>query len=232
MKRLQQAIEGHIRLHADMTGEMERWQDEIAELKREKEAKAQELMIQSQEIQALRQNIEEKEQEIQAKAQAIEDYQDKVEQQDRQLDSLKKPAKSGEAAKSDEVRALEEKLQHRDEELKRLRQQATGSLVPLQTSLKYDDVPRGTDPRVEIAKLKQALEIKDRKIESLQVQVQSFEGVIKHTKEQSKQVLKLKQELKTVQVSCSSIACCPYRLTCYCCMCVVLVAGGGLKPLP
>ena len=215
VKRLQQALDGHLRLHADMEEENKRWQDEVAELKREKDAKAQELMVQSQEIQALRQNIEEKEQEIQAKVQAIEDYQDKVEQQDRQLDSLKKPAKAGEAAKSDEVRALEEKLQHRDEELKRLRQQATGSLVPLQTSLKYDDVPPGTNPRVEIAKLKQALEIKDRKIESLQVQVRSFEDVIKHTKEQSKQVFKLKQELETVQVSCNGIACCNYRLTCH-----------------
>ena len=77
-------------------------------------------------------------------------------------------------------------------------------LVPLQTSLKYDDLPPGTDPMVEIATLKQALESKDRKIESLQVQVRSFEDVIKHIKEHSKQVLKLKQESKTVQVSCSS----------------------------
>ena len=121
----------------------------------------------------------------------------------------------GEAAKSDEVRALEEKLQDRDEELKMLRQQAVGSLVSVQTSLKYDELPPGTDPMVEIATLKQALESKDRKIESLQVQVRSFEDVIKHTKEQSKQVFKLKQELKTVQVSCNSIACCPYRLTCH-----------------
>ena len=98
-------------------------------------------------------------------------------------------------------------LQDRDEELKRLRQQAAGSLVPVQTSLK---LPPGTDPIVEIAILKQALESKDRIIECLQVQVRSFEDVIKHTKEQSKQVLKLKQELKTVQVSCNSIGCCPY----------------------
>ena len=389
VKRLQQALDGHLRLHADMEEENKRWQDEIAELKREKDAKAQEFMV---EIRALKQSIEEKEQE---KAQAIEDYHSKVEQRDRQLDSLKKPPTEavlspkaleeydvyfdqvlkltealtvseveikkleqelekreklikraevieeqaaqgalelskkeqqikelargttvprgaeeledevdrlrpfedevgqlksqlkhemiqhqlgqegkvqleealqeqksefesrlsklkedlrmktdelerlreeygklelqikqkefslvkiqgatnvgaphvkGEAAKSDEVRALEEKLQDRDEELKRLRHQATGSLVPLQTSLKYDDLPPGTDPKVEIATLKEALERKDQKIESLQVQVRSFEGVIKHTKEQSKQVFKLKQELKTVQVSCSSIA--------------------------
>ena len=200
VKRLQQALDGHVRLHTDMKEENKRWQDEVAELKREKDAKAQELMVQSQEIQALRQNIEEKEQEIQAKAQAIEDYQDKVEQQDRQLDSLKKPAKAGEAAKSDEVRALEEKLQHRDEELKRLRQQATGSIVPSQASLTYDDLPPDTDPKIEIATLKQALKSKEQKIESLQVQVRSFEDVIKHTKEQSKEVLKLKQQLEKVQV--------------------------------
>ena len=58
----------------------------------------------------------------------------------------------------------------------------------------------GTDPRVEIAMLKQALESKERKVESLQVQVQSFEGIIKHTKEQSKQVIKLKQELAALKV--------------------------------
>ena len=416
VKRLQQALEGHVRLHADMKEENKRWQDEIAELKREKDAKVQELMVK---IQVLKQSIEEKEQEIQAKAQAIEDYHSKVEERDRQLDSLKKPRNqaelspkaleeydmyfeqvlkltealtvseaevkkqerelekreklikraevieeqaaqgvlelskkeqqikeltggttaprgaeeledeldrlrpfeeefgqlksqlkkaqdnlheqemiqhqleqdvenlsatkvqlekrlreeqeqkseldyklskleedlrmrashldelehlreeygklelqikqkefsmvkvegatnveaphvNSEAAKSDEVRALEEKLQDRDEELKRLRQEATGSLVPLQTSLKYDDLPPGTDPMVEIALLKEALESKDRKIESLQVQVRSFEDVIKHTKEQSKQVWKLKQELKTVQVSCNSIGCCLY----------------------
>ena len=109
----------------------------------------------------------------------------------------------------DEVRALEEKLQDRDEELKKLRHQAVGSLAPVQTSLKYADLPPGTDPMVEIATLKQALESKEHKIESLQVQVRSFEDVIKHTKEQSKQVLKLKQELKTVQVSCNSITGCP-----------------------
>ena len=408
MNRLQQALDGHARLHADMKEENERWQREIAELRREKDA----------EIQVLKKNIEEKEQEIQEKAQAIEDFHSKVEQRDRQLDSLKKPQNEAqlspkaleqydmyfeqvlkltealsvsedevkkleqelgrleklikraevmeqqashgalelskkeqqikeltrgttvpvprgaeeleedrlrpfedevgqlksqlekahdnlheqemirhqleqevkslnmqlgkalqeqkskfesklnkleeelkvktlhldelehlreksvqlelqlkqrevslvkmqgatnvealhmkdEAAKSEEVRALEEKLQDRDEELKKLRQQAAGSLVPVQTSLKYDDLPPGTDPMVEIATLKQALESKDHKIESLQVQVRSFEGVIKHTKEQSKQVFKLKQELKTVQVSCNSIACCPYRLTCH-----------------
>ena len=406
VNRLQHALDGHARLHADMKEENERWQREIAELRREKDAK----------IQALKKNIEEKEQEIQEKAQAIEDFHSKVEQRDRQLDSLKKPQNEaelspkaleqydmyfeqvlkltealsvsedevkkreqelgrleklikraevmeqqashgalefskkeqqikeltrgttvprgteeledevdrlrpfeeevgllksqlekahdnlhehemiqdqldqevknlsmqlgkalqeqksefesklnkleeelkmktvhldelehlreksvqlelqlkqrevslvkmqgatnvealhmkGEAAKSDEVRALEEKLQDRDEELKKLRQQAAGSLVPVQTFLKYDDLPPGTDPMVEIATLKQALESKNRKIEILQVQVRSFEDVIKHTKEQSKQVLKLKQELKTVQVSCNSIACCPYRLT-------------------
>ena len=404
MNRLQQALDGHARLHADMKEENERWQREIAELRREKDA----------EIQVLKKNIEEKEQEIQEKAQAIEDFHSKVEQRDRQLDSLKKPQNEahlspkaleqydmyfeqvlkltealsvsedevkkleqelgrleklikraevmeqqashgalelskkeqqikeltrgttvprgaeeledeverlrpfeevgqlksqlekahdnlhehemiqhqleqevkdlnmqlgkalqeqkfefesklnkleeelrmktlhldelehlreksvqlelqlkqrevslqgatnvealdmkGEAAKSEEVRALEEKLQDRDEELKMLRQQAAGSMVPVQTSLKYDDLPLGTDPMVEIATLKQALESKDRKIESLQVQVRSFEDVIKHTKEQSKQVLKLKQELKTVQVSCNSIACCPYRPACH-----------------
>jgi len=405
VNRLQQALDGHARLHADMKEENERWQREIAELRREKDA----------EIQALKKNIEEKEQEIQEKAQAIEDFHSKVEQRDRQLDSLKKPQNEAElspkaleqydmyfeqvlkltealsvsedevkkleqelekreklikraeemeeqvaqgvlelskkeqqikeltrdttvprsaeeledevdrlrpfeaevgqlksqlekahnnlhehemiqqqleqevknlnmqlgkalqeqksefesklnkleeelkvktlhldelehlreksvqlelqlkqrevslqgatnvealhmkdeAAKSDEVRALEEKLQDRDEELKKLRQQAAGSLVPVQTSLKYDDLPPGTDPRAEIATLKQALESKDRKIESLQVQVRSFEGVIKHTKEQSKQVFKLKQELKTVQVSCNRIACCSYRPTCH-----------------
>ena len=58
----------------------------------------------------------------------------------------------------------------------------------------------GTDPRVEIAMLKQALESKEQKFESLQVQVRSFEGVIKHTKEQSKQVVKLKQELTALKV--------------------------------
>ena len=424
VKRLQQALDGHLRLHADMEEENKRWQDEIAELKREKDAKAQEFMV---EIQALKQSIEEKEQEIQAKAQSIEDFHSKVEQRDRQLDSLKKtqtqaelspkaleeydtyfeqvlkltealtvseaevkkleqelekreklikraevieeqaaqgalelskkeqqikelargttvprgaeeledevdrlrsfedevgrlksqlkeahnnlhkhemiqhqleqegkvqleealqeqksefearlrkleedlrmktdelehlreeygkqelqikqkkfslvkmqgaanveaPYVNSEAAKSDEVRALEEKLQDRDEELKRLRQQATGSLVPLQTSLKYDDLPPDTDPRIEIATLKEALESKDRKIESLQVQVRSFEDVIKHTKEQSKQVFKLKQKLETVQVSCNSIVCCPYCLTCHerYYMCIVLGAGGGL----
>ena len=403
VKRLQQALEGHVRLHADMTGKMERWQDEIAELKREKDAKVQELMV---EIQVLKQSIEEKEQEIQAKAQAIEDYHSKVEERDRQLDSLKKPRNQaelspkaleeydmyfeqvlkltealtvseavvtklerelekheklikraevieeqaaqgalelskkeqqikeltrgttvpkgaeeqvdrlrpfeeevgllksqlkkvqdslheqemiqhqlqqdvenlsatkvqlekrlheeqeqkseldyklrqleedlkmrsthldelehlreeygklelqikqkefsmvkvqgaanvkaphvkGETAKSDEVRALEEKLQARDEELKGLRQRATGSIVPSQASLTYDDLPPDTDPKIEIATLKRALKSKEQKIESLQVQVRSFEDVIKHTKEQSKEVLKLKQELEKVQV--------------------------------
>ena len=421
VKRLQHVLDDHVRLHSDMKEENERWQREIAELRREKDKNAQELRIQAQEIQALKQGIEEKEQEIEEKAEAIEDYHSKVEQRDRQLDSLKKPQNEaelspkaleqydvyfeqvlkltealsvsedevrkleqelgrleklikraevmeqqashgalelskkeqqikeltrgttvprgaeeledevdrlrlfedevgqlksqlekahnnlhehemihcqleqevqnlsttnlqlekalqeqksefegklnkleeelkmktlhldelehlreksvqlelqlkqrevslvkmqgttnvealhmkGEAAKSDEVRALEEKLQDRDEELKKLRQQAAGSVVPVQTSLKYDDLPPGTDPMVEIATLKQALESKDRKIESLQVQVRSFEGIIKHTKEQSKQVFKLKQELKTVQVSCNSIACCPYRLKCH-----------------
>jgi len=81
-----------------------------------------------------------------------------------------------------------------------LRQQATGSGVPLQTSLKYEDLPPGTDPRVEIATLKKALENKEQKVESLQVQVRSFEAVIKHSKEQSKQVVKLKKELTALKV--------------------------------
>ena len=78
----------------------------------------------------------------------------------------------------DRMKALEEKLQDRDEELRLLRQQATGSAVPSQASLKYDDLPPGTDPKVEIATLKKALESKDQKIQSLQVQVGSFERVI------------------------------------------------------
>ena len=64
----------------------------------------------------------------------------------------------------------------------------------------YEDLPPGTDPKVEIAVLKQALESKEQKVESLQAQVRSFEGVIKHTKEQSKQVVKLKQELTALKV--------------------------------
>ena len=97
-----------------------------------------------------------------------------------------------------QVKVLQEKLQARDEELETLRQQATGSGVPLQASLKYEDLPPDTDPRVEIAVLKQALESKEQKIESLKVQVRSFE---KHTKEQSKQVVKLKQELAALVAS-------------------------------
>ena len=91
VKRLEQALDGHTRLYADMKEENKKWQDEIAELRREKDAKAQELRVQAQEIQALKQSIEEKEQEIEEKAQAIEDYHSKVEQRDRLLDSLKKP---------------------------------------------------------------------------------------------------------------------------------------------
>ena len=99
-----------------------------------------------------------------------------------------------------QVKVLQEKLQARDEELETLRQQATGSGVPLQAPLKYEDLPPDTDPRVEIAVLKQVLEYKERKVGSLQVQVRSFEAVIKHTKEQSKQVVKLKQELAALKV--------------------------------
>ena len=112
-----------------------------------------------------------------------------------------------------QVRVLKEKLQARDDELRLLRQQGTGNAVPpSQASLKYDDLPTGTDPKVEIATLKQVVQSKDQKIESLQVQVHSFESVIQkqekllsHTKEQSKQVLKLRQELEAAKVMGYSI---------------------------
>ena len=403
VKRLKKALDGHIRLHADMeeemrskTDEVERGQNEIADLRKEMDARDEELRIQGKEIRVLKESLREKEQEIEEKLQSIEDFHTKVEQRDRQLDYLKKRPNEAELSPKaleeydlhfdhvlklteeltdseatvkkqqreidnhkklveraermeeqvtlgavelsekeqeikelakqiqhivrsagieleDEVdrfqpfehnakelkaqltkvedhlheqgmvqhqlqqkveslsgaklqleerlqneqervselnsqleetrheleklkeeygklelqlrqggdarqmkkelpelenlRALEEKLQDRDEELRLLRRQATGSAVPSPASLKYDDLPPGTDPKVEIATLKQALETKDQKIQSLQVQVGSFERVIQeqqklhgHTKEQSKQVLKLRQELEAVKV--------------------------------
>ena len=403
VKRLERALDGHIRLHADVmeemrskTDEVERGQNEIADLRREMDARDEELRARGEVIQALKESVQEKEQEIEEKLQSIEDFHTKVEQRDRQLDYLKKPSSEAELSPkaleeydlysdhvlklteeltdseatvkkqqqqleklqklieraermeeqatraavelsekeqeikeltavpndieeledevdklrpfqeeaetrlrkvqdelheqemvhhqfkmqleetvrqqkseleaivnqleedmrvkgteleaalreledlkeengklelrlrqrelslmksqgaseealllkreeidvkvADQVKALQEKLRARDEELEELRQQATGSRIQLQASLKYDDLPPGTDPRVEIATLKRALESKEQKVECLQVQVRSFEGVIKHTKEQSKQVVKLKQELSALKV--------------------------------
>ena len=149
---------------------------------------------------AEKQLLDEQERHDQEKENLTEKYEARLLEATQQHQAEKGRLLSESQLIQNEVRALEEKLHDRDEELKRLRQQATGSLVPLQTSLKYDDLPSDTDPRVEIAMLKEVLKIKDHKIEVLQVQIRSFEAVIKHAKEQSKQVLKLKQELKTVQV--------------------------------
>ena len=411
VKRLERALDGHIRLHADVmeemrskTDEVERGQNEIADLRKEMDARDEELRARDEEIQLLKQSLREKEQEIEEKLQSIEDFHQKVEQRDRQLDYLKKPSNEAELSPkaleeydlyfdhvlklteeltdleatvkkqqqqleklqnlveraermeeqatrgavelsekdqeikkltavpkdieeledevdklrpfqeealrlenqlrqaqdelheqemvhhwfkiqleetltlrqqksdleakvnqleedmrvkgteleaalreledlkeengklelrlrqrelslmksqgaseealllkreeidvkvADQVKALQENLRARDEELEELRQQATGSRIQLQASLKYDDLRPGTDPRVEIATLKQALESKEQKFVSLQVQVRSFEGVIKHTKEQSKQVVKLKQELAAIKVNVS-----------------------------
>ena len=158
VKRLQQALEGHVKLHADMTGKMERWQDEIAELKREKDAEAQEFMV---EIQALKQSIEEKEQEIQAKAQAIEDYHSKVEQRDRQLDSLKKPQTQAELS----PKALEEYDMYFDQVLK-----LTEAL---------------TVSEAEVKKLEQELEKREKLIKRAEViEEQAAQGALELSKKE------------------------------------------------
>ena len=386
VNRLRKALDGHLQLHADMEEKVKSKTEEIADLRREMDARDEELRARGEEIQALKESVQDKEQEIEEKLQSIEDFHKKVEQRDRQLDYLKKrpngaelspkaleeydlyfdhvlklteeltdseatikkqqreienhkklveraermeeqatrgavelsekdqeikelnkraqhtavpkdeePENGGDRLRSfqqeteeletqlekvqsdlhgqcqqkseleskvkqleedmsvkgteleaalheledlkeengklelqlmqrelrsqgasekalqvkreeidfkvaDQVKVLQEKLRARDEELEELRQQATGSGIPLQASLKYDDLPTDTDPRVEIAMLKQALESKEQKVESLQVQVRSFEGFIK---QQSKQVVKLKQELTALKVNVS-----------------------------
>jgi len=218
VKRLQKALDGHIRLHADMkeevkskTDEVEHRQNEIANLRQEMEAKDEQLRAQDEEIQVLTQRVKDKEQEIEEKLQSIEHF--RKEQRDRQQrDQLGK-------AQDDlhQQEMVQHQLQQEVEslELKFPRQQGTRSTVPpSQASPKYDDLPTGTDPMVEIATLKQIVQSKDQKIESLQARVHSFESVIQeqekllgHTKEPSKQelVLKLRQELEAAKVLGSSI---------------------------
>jgi len=98
LKCLENALDCHIRLHADMTkelkskgGEVEQKQNEIADLRRNMDAKDEKLRIQGEEIQLLKDRVKEKEQEIKEKVQSIEDFHTKVEQRDRQLEYLKKP---------------------------------------------------------------------------------------------------------------------------------------------
>ena len=176
--------------------------------------KVQESELESK-LNKLKEDMKVKEMELEVALRKLEDFKEengKLELQLRQRElslmrsqgasekelQVKKEAFDLEMA--DQVKVLLEKLQARDEDLEMLRQQATGSGVPLQASLKFDDLPPDTDPKMEIARLKQALESKEQKVESLQVQVRSFEGVIKHSKEQSKQVVKLKQELAALKV--------------------------------
>ena len=102
-KCLENALDGHIRLHADMmeemrrkTNEVERGQNEIAELRSEMDTRDKKLRIQGEEIRVLKESLREKEQEIEDKLQSIEDFHTKVEQRDRQLDYLKKPSNEAE----------------------------------------------------------------------------------------------------------------------------------------
>ena len=202
VKRLEKALDGHIRLHADVMEEMRSKTDEV---ERGTKLQLEERLRNEQEhVSELNIQLEETRHELEK----LKEEYGKLELQLRQGgDARQMKEELPELEILDQMRALEEKLQSRDEELRLLRQQATGSAVPSQASLKYDDLPPGTDPKVEIATLKHALENKDQKIQSLQIQVVSFERVIQeqqklhcHTKEQSKQVLKLRQELEAVKV--------------------------------
>ena len=106
------------------------------------------------------------------------------------------------------VKDLQAKVGERDEQLKLLRATATRHESSLSTSSSISEVSiTPEDPEVEVARLKKELREKERDYESLKVQLGSFERVASderriqaHSRGQSKEVFKLKQQVETLEV--------------------------------
>ena len=104
----------------------------------------------------------------------------------------------------EKVKELEEKLESRDEDIKQLREEQY-------PSARFDPATLASlqsgSENSEIAQLREILEQREKKIHNLEQQVRSFEGIIKdrhllqgHSKEQSRAVFKLQQQLEATEV--------------------------------
>ena len=103
------------------------------------------------------------------------------------------------------VKDLQAKVGERDEQLKLLRATATRRESSL-SSISEVSITQ-EDPEVEVARLKKELREKERDCESLKVQLGSFERVAsderriqEHSRGQSKEVFKLKQQVEALEV--------------------------------
>ena len=105
------------------------------------------------------------------------------------------------------IKDLEEKLQSRDEDIKQLREEKYPSLRYDPATLEALRSGSEDAAAIEIAELREVLEQKERKIHNLEQQVKSVEGIIRdrnllhgHSKEQSRAVFRLQQQLETTEV--------------------------------
>ena len=117
--------------------------------------------------------------------------------------------------------SLTEKIQEKDRELQQLRR-GSASVEHPPTSKSFsvddDDLPDEADPIVYISELKTALLSKKEQVESLHLQVKSFEQIATqhqqlqtNSKMQSMVVVKLKKQLESVEVH----VICNYRYMLY-----------------
>ena len=140
--------------------------------------------------------------------------QDKDPQQEAVMENLRKNYLKLHTEKMDFLA----KLEARDEELKQLHDQKAGASYThpnVTRSISADGILSPDDPKVEVVRLREVVENKQNKIESLEVQLRSFQDVARekerlqvHSQDQSKVVMGLKKELEAAQVMCVCVCVC------------------------
>ena len=136
---------------------------------------------------------------------AVQEQSDRQERKSKPVDLLEahKRLKSKFLKLHEEKMELLEKLEERDTQVKTLRDkvsQVTVEYPTVEHSLSAGELQSPDDPKAEIYQLKKVIEDKEKKIDNLTVQLQSFEKVASGNTDLGQQVVKLKEQLKAAQV--------------------------------
>ena len=187
------------------------------------------------------QKVEQLEKQLEQTQQEFEKFRQESQKLQEELDRLRMSQTQGDGDKDPQQEAnmeilrksylklhtekmnLLDKLEARDEELKQLRDQkavANDTHPNVTRSISADGILSPDDPKVEVVRLREVVENKQSKIESLEVQLRSFQTVAServrlqgHSQDQSRTVMGLKKELEAAKVC---VCVCVFAYPCMC----------------